>query len=385
LNILIVSRGVFPVPPKSSGGGAELHALYLAKTLADMGDNVVLIARTRKDYPRSLGVQVRSIQSRTLLGTDIGFIGWMLKHVVSSILSVIVAQYELKKRSDIELVHCHGSLTALVMTVLKGRRRLVYTAHDLTPWQATVKSHFERIVRKLSFIITDKIVWKRADFVIAVSQALRPELVRLGVNHDRHAVIPNGVSTEQTREPLANHISNRGLFVGQVTDRKGLRLLCESIKGTVARITVVGDGPGLDETKRLAHNMGVQENFDFKGYVPPSTLEDLYATAGYFVMPSLSDAFPTLAMLEAMAHGLPIVCSDLGADSGLIMNGVTALVFRRENAHELSDAIIRLDRDQILRKHLGENAREAVTHRCSWVAVAKATREVYRQVVSRDV
>jgi glycosyltransferase involved in cell wall biosynthesis len=84
------------------------------------------------------------------------------------------------------------------------------------------------------------------------------------------------------------------------------------------RFTVVGDGPASTRLHKLAEELGLSEIVEWVRWVPHNRVQDYYRAADVFLFPSLRDS-GGMAVLEAMAHGVPVVCTDLGGP-GVIVN-----------------------------------------------------------------
>jgi glycosyltransferase involved in cell wall biosynthesis len=130
------------------------------------------------------------------------------------------------------------------------------------------------------------------------------------------------------------------------------------------KLVVAGDGP--------LRNL-VPEAL---GFVPHEELGELYDRAALVVCPSYREGLP-LCVLEAMAHGKPVVASAVGGIPELVEDGVTGLLVEPGDVAGLRAAIERLLADPALRRRLGRGARARVAERCSWDRVTAATVAAY--------
>jgi glycosyltransferase involved in cell wall biosynthesis len=110
--------------------------------------------------------------------------------------------------------------------------------------------------------------------------------------------------------------------------------------------------------------------------VPHDELERLYARAAVVVLPSHREGLP-LCVLEAMAHGRPVVASAVGGIPELVEDGVTGFLVPAGDVRALRAALDRLLADPVLRRRLGREARRRVAQRCSRDRVVAATMDVY--------
>lgn len=167
------------------------------------------------------------------------------------------------------------------------------------------------------------------------------------------------------------------LHVGRFHRQKGQDVLLEAVAALGAgfsdlRVVLVGDGPDRSAARDLACRLGVADRVRFAG--PTAEPEQLYAAADAFVFPSRYEAFG-MALLEAMAAGLPTAVSEVG--------GITELTTPRTSLRvppgdpvRLAEAIARLREDRPLRLRLSEAARERAT-RFDAEAGVRALESVY--------
>ena len=119
---------------------------------------------------------------------------------------------------------------------------------------------------------------------------------------------------------------------------------------------------------------GLEEAVEFPGWIPREQLYDFYARAWAFVYPSHFEGFG-LPVLEAMAAGIPMACSDVEPMASLA--GDAALKFDPDNVDAITAAMLRLTEDEALRAHLADaGPRQAAKY--SWKATAEGTLAVLR-------
>ncbi|MGD8495772.1 MAG: glycosyltransferase family 4 protein [Gemmatimonadales bacterium] len=138
-----------------------------------------------------------------------------------------------------------------------------------------------------------------------------------------------------------------------------------------ARLRIVGDGPELPATRRLAADLGLGDRVTFTGALPSTeALDAEYRRARVFCLPSRQEGFG-IVFLEAMAYGLPIAAARAGATPEVAPDGETALLVPPGDARALSGALVRLLTDERLAARLGE-AGVARAARFDWEAAARA-------------
>ncbi|MFN7926774.1 MAG: glycosyltransferase family 4 protein [Blastocatellia bacterium] len=181
-------------------------------------------------------------------------------------------------------------------------------------------------------------------------------------------VLPNPVDVQRFK-PISTP-EERGLimFVGTVTEKKGVRQLVEAMPQIVARIPhaqlwIVGrdsrDARGQSYSAQLQQQLpaSVQPHIHFKGAVEHDGLPALLARASVCVYPSHMEALP-LAWIEGLAMGKALVASQTGPGAEVIDDGVSGLLCDPHNAASIAEKIIRLLDDEALRTQLGRAARQ---------------------------
>ncbi len=149
------------------------------------------------------------------------------------------------------------------------------------------------------------------------------------------------------------------LFVGRLRYYKGLDTLISALPRIRARLVVAGSGPMRAEWEELATQLRVADRVTWLGDVPDDDLPAIYHLADLFVLPAShpSEAFG-LVQVEAMAAGLPVVCTELGTGTTYVnRDGETGLVVPPREPAALADAVNRLLGDAGLRRELGDGAR----------------------------
>jgi phosphatidylinositol alpha-1,6-mannosyltransferase len=119
-----------------------------------------------------------------------------------------------------------------------------------------------------------------------------------------------------------------------------------------ARLTFVGRGPRLDDLTARAAASPVADLIEVRGFVPDAELDNVYATASVFAMPSRGEGFG-LVYVEAMRHRLPVVAGVHDAGAEVNVDGVTGFNVNLDRPGELPDRLIRLLADPTLAARFG--------------------------------
>jgi len=228
--------------------------------------------------------------------------------------------------------------------------------------------------------------------VISVSQSAKEDLVRLlGVLPSKVWVTPLGVDTQfnpANEKAIFNlrqkHDLPEGyiLYLGINKPHKNLVRLVEAFaKVKIGRKLVLAgkEDPRYREVHEVVKQLSLQDRVVFSGQVPEDDLPALYSGAALFVFPSLYEGFG-LPLLEAMACGVPVVCSSTSSLPEIA--GRAAVMVDPLDVSQLARALERVLGDSDLRASMRQEGLKQAAH-FSWERTAKETLGVYRQVLSR--
>lgn len=182
---------------------------------------------------------------------------------------------------------------------------------------------------------------RRADAVITVCNALRDEVVALGVDAERVTSLRNGVDLELFR-PLAERAPNEAftlLTVGHLVPVKAQELIIAALPllpGT--RLMVAGDGPNRAMLENLAAQLGVAGRVTFLGAVPQSRLREHYGRADALVLASSREGWANV-LLESMACGTPVVASRVYGTPEVVAAPEAGVLMAQRSAQGVADAV----------------------------------------------
>jgi glycosyltransferase involved in cell wall biosynthesis len=288
-------------------------------------------------------------------------------------------------RAGCEIVHSLASTAPL-----RGRAARVTTIHDLN-YRMVPESHFG--LRGLGMRVLVPAAARRSRRIIAISQSTRDDLVaHLHVDPARIDVVPQGVTPPPgggapERDLRARlRLGDRAVVLSPSAKRphKNVARLIDALAGIPPERRPVLVVPGYatpHEAQLRAHaqGAGVAADVVWPGWLPAADLEGLYALAACVVFPSLYEGFG-LPVLEAMARGVPVACSNRSSLPEVA--GDAALLFDPDDAAAMRAAIERLLRDPSLRAELVRRGAERVS-RFTWERTAELTAASYERALSQ--
>jgi glycosyltransferase involved in cell wall biosynthesis len=284
--------------------------------------------------------------------------------------------------------HNIGVFHALNQRVDPERRgRVVSTFHDLF----VITSDYSTAEFRQRFARQAREAAERSDLIIAVSAFTASQVEELlGVERSRIRVVHHGVSRLPTpQDGLNSHaqsassphaVSRMILFVGAIQKRKNISRLVEAFSHTPPgwKLTLAGSaGFGAERILEDIERSPRRADIELPGYVSDAELAALYRRAGLFAFPSLDEGFG-MPILEAMAHGVPVLTSNTSALSEIA--GHAAVLVDPYGVNAIGEGLNELISNQKLRGALVEQGFERAAS-FTWEAAVEKTWMVYRELL----
>jgi PEP-CTERM/exosortase A-associated glycosyltransferase len=307
---------------------------------------------------------------------------------------------EVARAEGAELLHAHSPVLNGLPALWVGRRLgipVVYEARAF--WEDAAVDHGTTREGSLRYRLTralETFVFRRADRIVVIAEAMRRDVIRRGVDPGRIAVVGNGVDVDRFRpiprdEPLAGRLGIDGElifgFIGSFYRYEGLRFLVSTLpqlreRVPGARLLLVGSGEETAALREAAAASGGA--ILLPGQVPHEDIGGYYSLIDVFVCPRrrmrLTELVTPLKPLEAMAMAKPVLASDVGGLAELIEHGANGMLFRADDTASLVEQAATLGSSRRFRTTLGEAARAHVERERSWPRVVGRYLEVYGSV-----
>lgn len=220
----------------------------------------------------------------------------------------------------------------------------------------------------------ERMAFRQAGVVIAVSNQVRDELVEIGVDPERIRVITNGVDLEEFSPGSADRKALGlpegavlGVFIGDLrTPRKNLDTVLQAMLQVPSmHLAVVGDTGGSPYPE-MARRLGIVDRVHFLGY--RRDVPEIMRASDLCLCPSWHEPF-SLVLIEALATGLPVITAKCVGAAQLVDSATGFVVADPGDSHSMAEAMRRLTGDRQLREEMGRAAR-AVAVRHSWDGMA---------------
>jgi glycosyltransferase involved in cell wall biosynthesis len=228
----------------------------------------------------------------------------------------------------------------------------------------------------------------RAARIVVIGSFWRQFLVEgLGIDARRVVVVANGVPLPPVRAEVAPQGACRIVYLGALGRRKGtsdlLLALASPLLRELAWEAVVAGNGDVDGFRAEAAALGIAGRVVFPGWVGAEATQALLRTAGMLVLPSYNEGLP-VAVLEAMASGVAVVTTRVGAIPDLGIDGEAGFLIEPGAIQDLAERLALLVGDGALRARFGANGRRRIESDFSIEATARRLAVLYREASVGD-
>lgn len=390
LRILLLN---YEYPPL--GGGAGIASAALAQRLASRGvvvDVVTSRPEGERDGERRDGLSCVSLAPTLTLFRvrskrrgihQAGFFG-----AGSYLYAAVPVARALLRAHRYDIVHIYFSLPtgALIPALPIGKTPVVVSLRG-----SDVPGYDERNAK---LVVAHRIlapftrwIWKRSARVVPVCESLGV-LARETLPSLRYTVIGNGVDLDLFRPDAsargASVLPLRCLAVGRLIERKGvadlLRAWCLLPRGRY-RLEIAGGGPASAALQALAMELGVDADVHFAGPLSRDEIAVRCQSADMFVLTPYEEAFGNV-FAEAIAAGLPVVGSNIGAIPDLVENGENGILVPPGDSDAIARAIRELGDDPERRAAMATRNRARAERMLSWETAADRYLALYAELLA---
>lgn len=368
-------------------GGQEVYVQELSENLVQRGHEVTIFttdAVSRIPFKRAITKQQEGDAFTVIRFPCYGFLYSYIPIAPRLIFSILS-----KKISHYHIVHVHGfgHFTSDIVALMRRTFKVpvVLTTHGLhqeTGQQGILRSLLWSYYRDTCVRFTLNTV----DRVLVLSPDEIRYLARFGSDvQEKVKVVPIGVATEEFSHPKPRtHIGRpMVLYVGRIYPGKGLEFLIEAIsrlKQYNPLAMFVGEKTEFAKAlQEQATNMGVAKNVILTGFVDEKEKMRLISEATVFCLPSKYEG-ASLAVLEAMAAGKPIVATKTGGLQYLVDDRSSGFLVRYGNVDEIAACLEKTITDPGLRNEMGKKGR-AIAERHAWSNVTRMIEGTYLEIL----
>lgn len=293
------------------------------------------------------------------------------------------------EKEQFDLIYCHTPVGAMLarlagISARKKGTKVIYMAHGF---------HFYNGAPLLNWMIyypAEKFLSRFTDGLITINQE---DYRRAQKFHAGKTILIPGVGIDldkfQKKEPTRQEIRNKLgipeikiilMSVGELTKRKNHMAVIEALaclEEYDILYVVCGDGPMKARLRARAEELGVRERVKLLGF--RKDIAELHKMADIFVFPSLQEGLP-VALMEAMASGLPIVASRIRGNEDLIQNNRGGYLVKAQDSEQLAEAISKMIKNPEQRDKMEKRNLEIIKH-YGQDAVLQKMKEFFNEIV----
>jgi len=237
---------------------------------------------------------------------------------------------------------------------------------------------------------TEKYVWKNADHLLPVTKVLADIIAKEGISHDKMTVIHNGINTTHfpwppvvSKEIIQQYNLEKKLilgFVGFVREWHRLDRVLDAIASHPKQnwhLFLVGDGPGREFLEKYAQQLGIAGRMTITGIVSREKMPQYQSVFDLALQPDVTSYASPLKLFEYMALGKAILAPDMDNIKEILTANEDALLF--SDADDFKEKLINLCESEVLRKQLGESAKETISQKgFYWLGNAKRIVNIFK-------
>ncbi|WP_321947272.1 glycosyltransferase family 4 protein [Paraburkholderia sp. J10-1] len=324
------------------------------------------------------------------MGVELQFVGTTrpgssgVFHKATAFVHAVCHVVRVLAKSEVDVVHIHAALkgslirkTMFAWICILFRARYVFQIHN-----GGFFDRYPEIASPGRFFV--RIALHRAEYVIVLSRYMRELALKVGtVSADRCVIIYNGIADPVHGQlPLVEKHAGatKIVFLGLISEAKGVPTLLEAVEILGDRVgefslTVYGTGDILAFEKELT-SRGLNKTVTYGGWIGGKEKISVLSSADIFVLPSRSEGF-SVAVLEAMAHGLPIISTSIPGVVDAVRNHIEAVLVAPGDAAALAVAIRKLLKDPDARIRMGVAARRRYLEYFTMEKMAAELSEIY--------
>ena len=376
MKVAMVGHKVVP----SRRGGIENVLTSLCPILVEKGASVTCYNRSSDKVENEY---VGTVKGNTYKGVTLKnaptVSGRGLSAMVASFTAAICAAFG---RFDIVHFHAEGPCAAMWIPKMFGKR-CVATVHGLD-WQ---REKWGKGFASKYIHFGERVLVKCADEIIVLSESAR-EYFKETYNRET-VLIHNGIDRPVRKE--ADEITrlyglskdNYICIVSRLTAEKGVHYLIDAYNSitTDKKLVIAGDTSDTDEyVEMLKQKASGNPDIIFTGFISGDTLCEIYSNAYAVVLPSDIEGM-SLSLLEALAYGNAVLCSDIPENT--LVTEDKALHFKKSSVEDLAEKLQAMCGDKEMVDSFKNGVDEFILGKYNWNAVASATYDLYEKILKK--
>ena len=359
-------------------GGGQIAVHYLATHLARNNCNVWVVYTGKKKE------EIQPLNYNVIFARHFD-----IKTINLNMFSVAFEVLKLSKKNKLDIIHGNGE-EAFFLPILKKLigSKFFLTSHSpfipKTGCLRALKSPIQ-MLKRLNFYLLRKTAIN-SDYLLTYSD-FSNRLVKDGIGENDISIktIAPGIDPSWFDVEICDKKSSSNLlYFGRIEHEKGIDILIQAFAGLLPefpslKLYLVGEGNYLSFCEKLCGELGIKENTVFYGWKEKDDIQKIMSDCTLCVLPSRIESFG-LTIVEAMASGIPVISTKVGAVPEIIKDGDAGILVPPNDIDALKKAIYFALKNGIRMREKANIARENVKI-FSWDLSAKKHIEIYKSVL----
>ncbi len=311
------------------------------------------------------------------------------KKILSSYICYMIAMFlafrKIKKKFYPDIIHVHVYTAGILPLLLKHLYKIPYI---LTEHFKIIKPQDKFFIKKLKILLA-KLIFRNAELLIHVSRFMADYIENFGIKN-KYTIVPNTIDTsifyyknynKNTYSKKKKHI----IFVGNLTSGKGMDYLLHAIsilkeKRSDFILNIVGDGEECSKYKDMVKKLNISDIVIFHGIKSKEEVAKMMRKSHFLVLPSLFETFSCVS-IEAMATGLPVVATEVGAIKEIIDKNKGILIAPGDVNSLISAIEFMLDNHS---KYDHSRISNYIRTKYGYDAVGKKLYDIYKMILNKQ-
>lgn len=351
------------------GNANSIHIVKLVNMLSKFGHQVDLYTMaSHKNKEDKIEKKIKIFQLGGKLPFAYFFSAFKLKKYLKSM--------------NYDVVNAHYASGYGTLARLAGARPLVLSVwgSDVYDFPFQSRQKYNITLKNLNY----------ANHVLSTSKSMTTHVNALFGSTNEIATIPFGVDLDEFKFPYVKEIHENTIRIGVIKSLRPVygidyainifeKVLKQIGKEQLVEFHIYGDGFQKRELELLAESLNLKERVFFHGYINHAAVEGALESLDIFFATSIRESFG-VALVEAMAKGLPVVATDTDGFREIVDNNITGFVIDRNNEQQIVEALCNLINNSDLRKEIGLAGREKVERFYDYAMNVKEMIKIFEKV-----
>ncbi|OEK00909.1 hypothetical protein BFP97_05015 [Roseivirga sp. 4D4] len=363
-------------------GGIQTHTWELAKALkkADHNVSIVVGGPFRSNEVKTLRKGVEIISLPYFPGRYIKPISFAAEEIA---FNLTVRKWVKNHHHNFDIIHAQGRSGYLLFGLRGIRQKLVSTVHGLVELENNHIKWYDlnrHIHRYLAKSFESKLL-EQSKISISVSETLKGQMkVSRSTDNEVH-VIPNGVNTDHSTNTAKRSAFQRFLFVGRLHPVKGISAIVEHMRFANQNICldIIGDGSEKQKIQASIKQYALEGRVRLLGEHSNAKVHEVLPYYQALILPSQYET-QGIVLLEANAHAIPVIASDIPAIRETIENEHNGLLCDPSKPLEFIEAMEYLSSKPTIAHQMGVKGMLKVQHSYKWSTIAERTIDTYYKI-----